>query len=178
MDTTKSDGIVKNFLQREEKYLRKMATLSETIKATPEQIFPLLCPAREVDWIPGWDPELIYTNSGYAEENCVFRIGKSHLIDESIWIFTGYKPNEYIKFVRIESDIIRHSRIDLVQNSDGTTRVTYKTISTALTKKGNKILENINHHGDSNPIFKLLNYYLEKGKMVSKLNPLVKFSHS
>lgn len=178
MDTTRSDGIVQTFLKKEEKFLRKVSTLSETVNGAPEQIFPLLCPTREADWIPGWHPDLIYTNSGYAEENCVFRTEKSHLMNAGTWIFTDYKPNEYIKFVRIDSDIIRHCRIDLVQNSDGTTKITFKTISTALTVNGNRILENIKNHSNSNPIFKLMNFYLEKGIMISKLNPMVKNAHS
>lgn len=178
MDKTKSESIVQNFFQKEERYLRKVNTLSEKLKATPEQIFPLLCPTREADWIPGWHPDLIYTNSGYAEENCVFRTEKNHLMSGGTWIFTDYKPNEYIKFVKVESNIIRHCKIDLVQNSDGTTKVTFKTISTALTLKGNKIIKNNKNHSNSNPIFKLMNFYLEKGKKISHLNPIVKNTHS
>ncbi|HEC39054.1 hypothetical protein LCGC14_0515550 [marine sediment metagenome] len=170
MDTTKSDSIVRNFLHKEAIYLRKVNTFSDTLNATPEQIFPLLCPAREADWIPEWHPELIYTNSGYAEENCVFRTGKSHLLDEGIWTFTGYMPCEYIEFVKIESDIIQHCRIDLVQNSTRTTTITFKITSTSLTQKGNIILENSKNHSDSNQLFKMMKYYLEKGKIISKLN--------
>ena len=172
MDTTRSDHIVQNFLKKEEKFLRKVSTMSETLKTTSGQVFPLLCPTREADWIPGWHPELIYTNSGYAEENCVFRTKKSHSMNSSTWIFTDYKPNKYIKFVKIDSDIIQHCRIDLVQNSNETITITFKTISTALNLEGNKILEKTKDHSDSNPIFKLMKTYLENGEMISGLNPI------
>ena len=65
MDTSKSERLVQNFLHNEPKYKRKIQELSGTFETTPENIFPLLCPAREADWIPGWDSELIYTKSGY-----------------------------------------------------------------------------------------------------------------
>jgi len=27
----------------------------QTNPATPEKVFPLLCPVREADWFPGWN---------------------------------------------------------------------------------------------------------------------------
>lgn len=29
-------------------------SFTQSIKGTPEQVFPLFCPVREADWIPGW----------------------------------------------------------------------------------------------------------------------------
>jgi hypothetical protein len=31
--------------------------------APPAQVMPLLCPVREADWIPGWDPLLVVSAS-------------------------------------------------------------------------------------------------------------------
>ena len=36
------------------------------------KVFPLLCPVREADWIDGWNPVLVLTQSGFAEQDCVF----------------------------------------------------------------------------------------------------------
>jgi len=44
----------------------------EEIGATPEKIFPLLCPAAEYDWIENWDCELVFSRSGVNEEGCIF----------------------------------------------------------------------------------------------------------
>jgi hypothetical protein len=41
-------------------------------------IFPLLCPKREEEWIPGWECEVIFSNSGYNEENAIFRTDKPY----------------------------------------------------------------------------------------------------
>ena len=34
------------------------------VAAPPEKIFPLLCPVREKEWIPGWHAETVYLASG------------------------------------------------------------------------------------------------------------------
>lgn len=47
--------------------VRKQFSRSQHVHASPEAIFPLLCPVREYDWIPGWDCRLVYTESGLAE---------------------------------------------------------------------------------------------------------------
>ena len=40
--------------------------------ASPEKIFPLLCPVREMDWIPEWAPKLVISDSGVMEPGCIF----------------------------------------------------------------------------------------------------------
>ena len=45
---------------------------TQTNPASPEKVFPLLCPVREADWIPGWRYKLIYSESGVAELGCIF----------------------------------------------------------------------------------------------------------
>ncbi|MFX1389512.1 MAG: hypothetical protein ACFE9Z_05550 [Promethearchaeota archaeon] len=167
INTTKSDRIVQKYFQNESKYLRKIQEFSGILKTTPENIFPLLCPTREADWIPGWDSELIYTESGYAEDKCVFRTDKSNSAGEGLWIFTGFKPNEYVEFVRFQQDLIIHCRIDLTQNKDGTTTATWKTISTALTEKGNSTIKSMTDK-KHNPVIHLMDYYLKNGKIISK----------
>ncbi|TKJ19417.1 MAG: hypothetical protein CEE43_15405 [Promethearchaeota archaeon Loki_b32] len=168
MDTSRSESLVEDFLQSEPKYKRKVYEFSGTFGTTPEKIFPLLCPAREADWIPGWDAELIYTNSGYAEDKCVFRTNKSNSAGEGLWTFTGFKPNEYVEFVRFQQDLLLHCKISLTQNKDGTTTTTWKTISTALTEKGNKKIERMADEKKHNPVINLMDYYLKNGKMISK----------
>jgi len=170
MDTSKSERLVKNFLQHEPKYKRKIQEFSGTFETTPEKIFPLLCPAREADWIPGWDSELIYTKSGYAEDKCVFRTNKSNSAGVGLWTFTGFKLNEYVEFVRFQRDMLLHCKICLTQNKDGTTTATWKTISTSLSEKGNQEIERMSVDKKHNPIIQLMDHYLKNGKMISKLS--------
>jgi hypothetical protein len=46
--------------------------------ATIERVFPLLCPKREEEWIPGWECETIWSKSGYNEEGAIFRTTKPY----------------------------------------------------------------------------------------------------
>ncbi len=168
MDTSRSEKLVQNFLQHEPKYKRNVREFSGTFQTTPEKIFPLLCPAREADWIPGWNSELIYTKSGYAEDKCVFRTNSSNSTGEGLWTFTGFKLNEYIEFVRFQQDILLHCKINLTQNNDGTTTAVWKTISTALSEEGNEEIERMSGDKKHNPVIHLMDYYLENGKMISR----------
>ncbi|BDY04772.1 hypothetical protein [Ferrimonas sp. YFM] len=36
------------------------------------EVFPLMCPVREREWVPGWDPLMVWSNSGRVESDCVF----------------------------------------------------------------------------------------------------------
>lgn len=35
-------------------------TYGQTINASPEQVFPLICPVRETEWLDGWRYRMIY----------------------------------------------------------------------------------------------------------------------
>ncbi len=45
----------------------------QAINATPDTVFPLLCPVREMDWLAGWRPHWVLSASGVAERHCVFQ---------------------------------------------------------------------------------------------------------
>lgn len=48
-------------------------SFTQSLKGTPEQVFPLLCPVREADWIPGWTTDWVISESGVAEQTVFFR---------------------------------------------------------------------------------------------------------
>lgn len=50
----------------------------------------MLCPVREAEWIPGWDPLLVVSNSGVAEQDCVFVTAS--LPSNAIWYITRHEP--------------------------------------------------------------------------------------
>lgn len=51
---------------------RARRTYTQRLVGAPDTVFPLLCPVREADWIEGWDPVWVASNSGVAEPDCVF----------------------------------------------------------------------------------------------------------
>jgi hypothetical protein len=61
------------------------------LPAAPERVFPLLCPVREAEWLPGWSAEVLHSVSGVAEPGCVFRT-RDHDGRERIWTLTRHDP--------------------------------------------------------------------------------------
>ncbi len=67
---------------------RATRTYTQHLVAPPDKVFPLLCPVREVDWIDGWDPLAVFSQSGLAERDCVFITKGSP--DNAIWYITQH----------------------------------------------------------------------------------------
>lgn len=70
--------------------VRVKRSYRQHLVAEPAKVFPLLCPVREADWIEGWDPLLVVTQSGVAEPDCAFvtLTGAS----QSVWYITQHDP--------------------------------------------------------------------------------------
>jgi hypothetical protein len=169
-DTSKSDRILQRFQQRSFKAKRKQLVFSGTWETTVEELFPLLCPVREADWIPGWDCELIYTDSGLAEDNCTFKTDKSNAVGEGLWIFIGYEVNQYIEFVRVQEDLTIRARITINDNKDGTVSATWNVLHTGLTKRGNEEIDKLPEKDppQAGALAKMIDYYLKKGKTINQ----------
>ena len=54
-------------------------TYVQKLVASPAEVFPLLCPVREADWLDGWDPLEVWSRSGVAEPDCVFVLSLIHI---------------------------------------------------------------------------------------------------
>lgn len=52
--------------------LRVIVVQELDIAAPAAEAFPLACPVRELEWIDQWKFELIFSESGYNENNCNF----------------------------------------------------------------------------------------------------------
>lgn len=76
MDIKKPNRVTRSFIQR--------------LVAGPERVFPLLCPVREADWIEGWDPVLVLSETGLAEPDCVFVTGSAD--QRAIWFISRHEP--------------------------------------------------------------------------------------
>ena len=53
------------------------APQSTSVDAPPEVVFPLLCPVREYEWLEDWTCEMVFSESGVAEEDCVSAASRS-----------------------------------------------------------------------------------------------------
>lgn len=170
LNTRRSDKIIKKYQEQDPRLIRTTYEFEGIVKAPPSDVFPLLCPAREADWVPGWKADIIFSETGYAEDKCIFTTGGNTMKgthghahqNKAIWVFTGYKPNEYVSLIKLEKNILTTLKITLHENKDGTTLTTWKHLYTALNKKGNDILTDTSksYHNPGMAI-QLLNGYFE-----------------
>lgn len=73
--------------------------------APPATVFPLLCPVREAEWIPGWRYRLLHSASGLAELGCVFATPNPDG-SEKLWVVSDYDPPRRIGFVWIWPEMV------------------------------------------------------------------------
>ena len=79
---------------------RATRTYTQKLVAPPARVFPLLCPVREADWIQGWDPQAVFSDSGVAEPDCVFLTEAEP--GHAIWYITRHEPrNGFIEMIKI-----------------------------------------------------------------------------
>jgi len=79
---------------------RVTRTYTQRLVAPPHEVFPLLCPVREADWLPGWDPLLVISASGLAEPDCVFVTSSQP--SDAVWYVTRHEPQAgLVEMIRI-----------------------------------------------------------------------------
>lgn len=151
MDTHRSERMAQDFLARKQPFQRKVVVAKQTFSAPPATVFRQFCPTREVDWIDGWEADLIWTTTGYVEADCIFTTPETNVIGPGLWVFTRLEPNQVLEVVRvIGSDVVEQFRIDLDDHGDGSCTGTWTLKFTALTEKGNDLVQSL---PDEDPMF-------------------------
>ena len=142
------------------------------LQGTPEQVFPLLCPVREYEWIDNWKCDLVFSESGVAELDCVF---KTHFPDdgpEDTWVVSRYEPPVLIEFVRINPLRSVHFSISLARGDVGTTSLNWTQIFTGLSPEGNESIKRITDESYRERVSmreRQINHFLSTGKMVKTI---------
>ena len=138
-----------------------------TISALPEAVFPLLCPVREAEWVPGWQYRLVYSQSGVAELGCVFTTPNDDG-SETVWIVTGYVPPERIEFAWVWPErIATRLEIALAPAPGHMTSVTLRYTYTSLSPTGDDILRRYDEAWFAEKMHRFeeaLNRYLQTGR--------------
>lgn len=121
--------------------VRITRTFTQTNAAPAEKVFPLLCPAREAEWLEGWQAKMIYSESGVAEEGCIFQTQNAGE-PETTWVIARHDPQNYlIEFVTVTpASRVARIEIRLEDNNDGTTASHISYTFTALSEAGNRFL--------------------------------------
>jgi hypothetical protein len=112
---------------------------TQHIQAPPDRVFPLLCPVREAEWLEGWGDklEMVHSETGLAEDGCVFRTrgpGKP----ETVWMITRHDPIEStVDFVRVTTGLLAtRLTIGVDRRSDGSSSVRITYTHTPLSAAG------------------------------------------
>lgn len=75
----------------------------QALGGTRREIFSLLCPVREREWLKGWDYNMIYSESGFAEKGCIFETDNDY--GGYLWLITKHDSYKYeIQFVKSLKD--------------------------------------------------------------------------
>lgn len=83
---------------------RVTRTYKQRLVAPPAEVFPLLCPVREADWIEGWDPIAVFTDSGVAEPDCVFITAATP--HNAVWFITRHEPAAgFVEMLKITPEV-------------------------------------------------------------------------
>lgn len=139
------------------------------IEAPAEDVFPLLCPVRENDWVIGWEEitTLISSESGVAELGAVFQTQHAGEGPET-WVITEYEPTERIAFARFGGDVVTRLQVNLAV-VHGKTRATWTTSQVGTSETGNARVEAVTpeaHAASRAGLEVMLKYYLLTGNMV------------
>jgi hypothetical protein len=79
---------------------RATRTFTQKLAAPPDRVFPLLCPVREADWLEGWDPIAVFSDSGVAEADCVFMTAATP--HPAIWFVTRHEPERgFVEMLKV-----------------------------------------------------------------------------
>lgn len=151
---------------------RVTRTYTQHLLAAPSVVFPLLCPVREAEWLDGWDYELVYSASGYAEEGCVFT-SKQAGEPDTIWLITEHdKENYRVEFARVTpGSRVAKVTIGLRANPDETTSADISYTVTALNVTGNQFVEGYTEQSFSEGMRwweRSMNHFLRTGEKLKR----------
>ena len=144
--------------------VRRESTLR--LVAPPRDVFPMLCPVREVEWTSDWDPYVVWARSGVAEPDCVFitRDGDA----ESIWVITEHDPeSHYVEMIKVTPGVtVAKLEFGLEAEGDDATRARVAYTHTALGRAGQEFVAGFSeeHWNDfTRTMESELNHYLGSG---------------
>ena len=118
---------------------RLTRSYTQHLRGSQSEVFPLLCPVRECEWVNGWDPDLVLTRSGVAELECVFVTSAQP--SNAVWMVTRYEPEAgRIELVKLIPDVVvARISIQLTDAAEGSTAaISYSY--TSLGTLGNLVL--------------------------------------
>lgn len=111
---------------------------TQSLVAPPEEVFPLLCPVRECEWVPGWRPAWVISATGVAEPGCIFQTDGEDDSAPATWVITRHDPRQYrAEMIKLIPDhTVTRLEIALEPDAAGGTLATIGYEFTALSAEG------------------------------------------
>ena len=118
---------------------RVTRSYTQSLIARPDQVFPLLCPVRESEWVNGWHPRLVVTQSGLAELDCVFITAAGP--QEAIWMITQHDPvAHHLEIIKLIPGIVAGKIVIQLTATPGGSTAEISYSFTALGPDGNRVV--------------------------------------
>ncbi len=154
---------------------RIRCTVSGTVQAPVDEVFPLACPVEEYKWIDGWQCNLVYSESGKVEKGCIFTESMSapflgYTKGSTTWFTALYDRNHHrVHFILITPISVAQYEIHMEAASADTTRAKLDLTVTGTTQQGNAFVE-----ADAKDktqamlagLARMLKHYCESGEML------------
>jgi hypothetical protein len=147
---------------------RVIRSFKMLLAAAPGAVFPLLCPTREYDWIDTWKCRMIFSDSGFAEQDCIFKTDFPSDGPEDTWVVSRHEPPVLIEFVRVNALRAIRYTIRLRETAAGDSEADWRQVVTGLNDEGNAFVRGLDENAFSQrmgEVEKMLNHYLVTGQM-------------
>jgi ribosome modulation factor len=147
-------------------------TYRQTINASPDDVFPLLCPVREAEWLEGWRYTMLFSRSGLVEEGAVFTTPGD---DEArtVWIVTRHDTaDRVVEFTRFTPDSrVCVLRVGVVADGEGRSLVDIVYTYTSISGAGDAFLDRFTEdsfRGAMKFWEDSMNHWLETGERLAR----------
>jgi hypothetical protein len=119
---------------------RVLRTFTQKLCAPPSQVFPLLCPVREADWLEHWAPLSVLTHSGAAEPDCVFSTPTSS--QDALWYITRHEPETgFVEMLKLTPGVTTCRLQIRLQGTPGGCEASVTYLHTSLGPAGDAFVE-------------------------------------
>lgn len=104
------------------------------IQAPSQEVFSYICETKDQSIYSSGKSEIVYSLSGLAEDNCIFKTVDSKTQTENLWLISSFDPDKEIQFVKQNEICVCLIKVTLseLQNSYSSVEVQYSI--TYLTK--------------------------------------------
>jgi hypothetical protein len=118
---------------------RVTRSYTQSLVAPADQVFPLLCPVREAEWVNGWHPRLVVSSSGLVEPDCVFVTAAGP--QDAIWMVTLHDPERHrLEIVKVIPGIVVGKIVIGLADADGGSRAEISYSFTSLGPDGDRVV--------------------------------------